>query len=473
MTRLVVASNRVSAPTERDSRAGGLAIAIREALRRHGGVWFGWSGRIAERPAAQPEIIRAGPITFATTDLSPVEHAGYYLGYANGSLWPLLHYRLGLLEFRRAQFETYLEVNARFAAMLAPLVRPGDLVWVHDYHLIPLGEALRKEGVTNRIGFFLHTPLPASAVLTALPDHERLMGCLASYDLVGLQTEADLRGFRDYVVSEAGGKLGTRQFTRGGWVGRAGAFPIGIDAERFTRLAERAADSTETLRLKQSLADRHLITGVDRLDYSKGLLDRFEAFALLLDRHPEHSGRVTYLQVAPPSRMDVAQYQAIRRDLERAAGRINGRFAEFDWAPIRYLSRSFTRSTLAGFYRISRVGLVTPLRDGMNLVAKEYVAAQDPEDPGVLILSRFAGAAQELGCALLVNPLDRDSVADALHRALEMPLSERRTRWQALSEVVRANTVTTWHNRFLAALAASDRPHDKRAGEANVLAGTS
>jgi trehalose 6-phosphate synthase len=466
VTRLVVVSNRVSAPTERDSRAGGLAVAIREALRRHGGVWFGWSGRITEQPSPHPEVVSFGPITFATVDVSPSEHEAYYLGYANGSLWPVLHYRPDLLDFRRAHFEGYLRVNARFAAILAPLIQPGDLVWVHDYHLIPLAEELRKLGIRNRIGFFLHTPFPASEVLTTLPDHERLMTSFGAYDLVGFQTETDLRSFRDYVVHEAGGECRQRSFVMGGRMGRASAFPIGIDTERFAMLAERAAHSPETLRLKQSLADRHLIIGVDRLDYSKGLLDRFEAMAILLDGYPEHCGRVTYLQIAPPSRMDVAQYQTIRRDLERAAGRVNGRFAEFDWAPIRYLNKSFPRNTLAGFYRISRVGLVTPLRDGMNLVAKEYVAAQDPEDPGVLVLSRFAGAAQELKtAALIVNPNDRDSVADALHRALDMPRAERRSRWEAMHDILRGNTITTWHNRFLSALQATDRLRDTRPAE--------
>ncbi|HEY8534838.1 MAG TPA: alpha,alpha-trehalose-phosphate synthase (UDP-forming) [Vicinamibacterales bacterium] len=453
MSRLVVVSNRVSSPRERISRAGGLAVAIRDALRHYGGIWFGWSGDIVEEPTWKPHLQTVGRITFATVDLSAEDHRAYYLGYANSSLWPLFHYRLGLLEFQRADFNGYLRVNAHLAATLAKLLQPDDLIWVHDYHLIPLAAELRRLGVGNRIGFFLHTPFPTTEVLTALPGHEVIVESLCAYDLVGFQTANDVRALLDYISHEAGGRVTSDGIEAFGHRTRVGAFPIGIDTSDFAALAEAAANAPDTQRLRDSLAGRQLIIGVDRLDYSKGLPNRFAAFQDLLTRWHEHHARVTFLQIAPHSRGEIAQYRSLRRELEAMAGRINGRFAEFDWVPIRYLNKPMSRQTLAGFYRVSRVGFVSPLRDGMNLVAKEYVAAQDPQDPGVLVLSRFAGAAHELTDAIIVNPFDPSGMADALHAALVMPLDERRDRWRRLMDVLRRNTIANWREDFLATLA--------------------
>jgi trehalose 6-phosphate synthase len=458
LARLVIVSNRVSLPSERAARAGGLAVGMRDALRRYGGVWFGWSGEVSEAPSETPALTNAGKVTYATVDLSAQDFAEYYNGYANSTLWPLLHYRSGLIEFHRNEFEGYLRVNQRMARSLAPLLRPDDIVWVHDYHLIPLAAELRALGVTNKLGFFLHVPWPATEMLVALPRHAQLVEALCRYDLVGFQTENDLRAFRDYIAVEAHGQiLSGMAVSAFGHELRAGFFPIGIDTDEFAAIAANADNTAETQRLTESLVGRDLIIGVDRLDYSKGLVKRCEGFEALLATKPEHRSRVTFMQIAPPSRSDVAQYKALRRELERAAGRINGKYAEFDWMPIRYLNKSFSRTTLAGFYRHARVGLVTPLRDGMNLVAKEYVAAQNPQDPGVLVLSRFAGAARELTSALIVNPLDSDQVAQALDRALTMSREERQARWQKMMMVLRANTITTWRERFLSALQSCPR----------------
>jgi trehalose 6-phosphate synthase len=453
LARLVIVSNRIALPRERSAAAGGLAVAMREALRRSGGLWFGWSGELTDAPATTPRILDAGKVTYATLDLSHADHRAYYLGYSNSVIWPLFHYRLGLFEFRRDTFEGYLRVNAAFAAALAPLLQPDDLVWVHDYHLIPLGDELRKLGVENHLGFFLHIPFPTTEVLAALPGHEHLVRALCAYDLVGFQTEADVHGFADYIVNEAHGvSAADGTYTAFGRRGRAGAFPISIDTEGFVRAAERAGAGPETKRLSESLVGRALIIGVDRLDYSKGLPQRFEAFDHLMERRREHRSRVTLMQIAPPSRGQVAQYRALRRELEGLAGHINGKLAEFDWVPIRYLNKTFTRNTLAGFYRLARIGLVTPLRDGMNLVAKEYVAAQDGSDPGMLVLSRFAGAARELDAALIVNPFDAEAVAEAMHQGLVMSLEERRARWTQMMDVLRRNTITKWREDFLRAL---------------------
>ena len=458
MARLVIASNRLILPSATDARAGGLGVAMREALRERGGVWFGWSGETVERPSDTPRITTRGRVTYAAIDLSPDEHRLYYLGHANGTLWPLFHFRLGLMEYRRDAARAYFEVNRRFAKVLASLIQPDDLVWVHDYHLIPLCQELRRLGINNRVGFFLHTPFPPAEVLIALPRNEALVEALCAYDLVGFQTEDGVRAFLGCVTELAHGiDLGNGELTAFGRRARVAAFPVGIDTPGFVAQAEHASNSPETRRLDESLSGRLLIFGVDRLDYSKGIPQRFEAIDALLSDWPEHRAKFSYLQITPYSRGEVAQYRALRRQIEQLAGQINGRYAEFDWTPIRYVNRSFSRQTLAGFHRRARIGVVTPLRDGMNLVAKEFVAAQNPEEPGVLILSRFAGAAHELRAALLVNPIDVDEMAAALKRGLAMGREERVERWRSMMDVISRNTVATWSAGFLTALGAAPR----------------
>jgi len=453
LPRLVIVSNRVSFPTERSNQAGGLAVALREAIERRGGVWFGWSGHVAGTTATEPHVAHAGRVTYLTVDLGNADHQAFYIGYANSTLWPLLHFRLGILEYKREEFEGYLGVNAKLAAILAPRLEPDDLVWVHDYHFFPFAAELRKLGVSNRIGFFLHTPFPPADVLIALPHHATLLRALSAYDLLGFQTDMTTRAVLGCITALAGGNAGPDgRFEAFGAHGRALTFPIGIDTKAFAASALRAAASPEALRLKTSLAGRRLIIGVDRLDYTKGIPKRFESIECLLSQRPDFRRTFNYLQISPHSRGEVAQYRAMRRELESTAGRINGQFAEFDWSPIRYINRSFSRRTLAGFYRLARIALVTPFRDGMNLVAKEFVAAQDRDDPGILILSHLAGAAQELHQALVVNPFDVDEIAEALKRALEMTVEERRERWEGMWATVNTQTVTTWHRSFVAAL---------------------
>ncbi|MEX2450408.1 MAG: alpha,alpha-trehalose-phosphate synthase (UDP-forming) [Rhodospirillales bacterium] len=453
MSRLVVVSNRVAVATDKKSQAGGLAVALQDALREYGGIWFGWSGKTAQRTPAKPKIHHAGAVTFATLDLARRSYNEYYNGYANRTLWPLFHYRLDLTAFEKRNYAGYREVNTIFAEKLRPLLGKDDLIWVHDYHLIPFAEELRNLGITRPIGFFLHTPFPAMEVLTALPDHRNLVRSLCAYDLIGFQTENDLRAFLDYIVHEARGAiLGDHLIQAYGRTLRVEIFPIGIDTEDMVQAGLHQARSRQAKHLVDRPRDHEWIIGVDRLDYSKGLVQRFRAFEKLLANYPGYRGKVTLMQIAPPSRSEVPEYKEIRQELEAEAGHINGRFANVDWVPINYLNKSFTRQDLATLYRSSRIGLVTPLRDGMNLVAKEYVAAQNPHDPGVLILSRFAGAARELTDALIVNPFDLDSIAEAIARGLEMPLEERLERWSAMMEILRANTLTTWRDNFIKAL---------------------
>jgi trehalose 6-phosphate synthase len=336
------------------------------------------------------------------------------------------------------------------------MLNPSDLVWVHDYHLIPFGECLRQLGCRQPIGFFLHTPFPPAELMRLLPNHRDLVAALCAYDLVGFQTATDLHGFRDYLLRWGGGEdLGGDTIRAFGRIVHAGVFPVGIDVDTIAAQAEAAESSRQMRRLRDSIRDRVLLIGVDRIDYSKGLPARFAAYSLLLEQYPQARGRTVLMQIAQPSRSDVPEYREIRRTLEAAAGNINGRYAEFDWTPLRYLNKSFNHRILTGFYRAGRIGLVTPYRDGMNLVAKEYLASQQPEDPGILVLSCFAGAAHELTEAILVNPFDREGMVEAIWRGLEMPLGERKERWTAMMGTLKRNDSNVWRQRYLEALDAA------------------
>ena len=458
MGRLVVVSNRIADP--RKTAAGGLAVALADVLNSTGGLWFGWSGRIIEAAeGGKPgegdlKVTKAGTVKLATVDLSREDHDAYYLGYSNGVLWPVFHYRLDLADFDAGYIDGYRRVNQLFARKLAPLLRDDDLIWIHDYHLIPLAAELRALGCNQRMGFFLHIPLPPPLILAAIPGHDWLIRALFAYDLVGFQSNADFAHFSNYVQTEAHAQhLGDGRWRAFNRTVQAGAFPIGIDVSEFTTLthAPEARDMYE--RMRQEYSRRKLLVGVDRLDYSKGLPHRMRAFRELLTRNPDTHNSAVLIQIASPSREDVSAYSDILHELESLCGSINGNFGEIDWMPVRYMHRTVARARLPGLYRASRVALVTPLRDGMNLVAKEFVAAQNPEDPGVLVLSRFAGAAEQMREALLVNPYDTEATANAIHLALQMPLEERRERHESLMKTLRRFDVHWWCNGFLDTLA--------------------
>jgi trehalose 6-phosphate synthase len=458
MSRLVVVSNRLADP--RKVAAGGLAVALAEVLKNTGGLWFGWSGKIIEEiDGGKPgegalHTTQAGPVTLATMDLCREDHDAYYLGYSNGVLWPVFHYRLDLADFDAGYIAGYLRVNQMFARTLLPLLKPDDVIWIHDYHLIPLAAELRALGCTNRIAFFLHIPLPPPLILAAIPGHDWLVRALFAYDLIGFQSNADYQHFCTYAASEAraqdlgGGRW--RAFSR---TLHAGAFPIGIDVEEFQALTDAPDGRQMYERMRNEYSRRKLLVGVDRLDYSKGLPQRMRSFRELLKKYPDTHNSATLIQIASPSREDVDAYTDILHELESLCGSINGNYGELDWMPVRFMHRTVARKSLPGIYRASRVALVTPLRDGMNLVAKEFVVAQDAADPGVLVLSRFAGAAEQLKEAILVNPYDTESTANSIHLALQMPLEERRSRHQALLATIRQYDVHWWCNSFLETLA--------------------
>jgi trehalose 6-phosphate synthase len=463
VARLVCVSNRIADP--RKTEAGGLAVALAGALQSHGGMWFGWSGKILPKDGPTPEdtdvhLQQAGPVTLATIDLSQWDHDAYYLGYSNGVLWPVFHYRVDLADFDAGYIEGYRRVNQLFARKLMPLLKPDDIVWVHDYHLIALASELRALGCRNKIGFFLHIPLPPPQIFTTIPAHDWLARSLFAFDLVGFQSQADLQHFNRYAVSEARAEDRDGNGKRWRAFGRTvqtDAFPIGIDVGEFEALVH-GHDATEMYRrMGEEYSRRRLLVGVERLDYSKGLPQRLRAFRELLRRHPDNIRSATLIQIAAPSRESVDAYNDILRELESLAGSMNGDFGELDWMPVRYMHRAVARKRLPGLYRAAHVALVTPLRDGMNLVAKEFVASQDPQDPGVLVLSRFAGAAEQMHeDAILVNPYDTTATADAIQFALQMPLAERRRRHQNLLAGIRAQDVHWWCNSFLEQLASTD-----------------
>ncbi|HEY1638929.1 MAG TPA: trehalose-6-phosphate synthase [Rhizomicrobium sp.] len=453
MARVFIISNRVAVPDpERGIHAGGLEVALKATLRRHDCVWLGWSGEVKPAGETQTRTVVAGGVTYIVTDLSEEDYEEYYNGFANRVLWPILHYRLDLAEFTRRDLTGYLRVNDHFASELDKVLEPDDLVWVHDYHLLPLAKALRQRGRHNRIGFFLHIPMPPPEILTAMPNHERLVPALLHYDLVGFQTDGDAQNFARYLASECGmpahipRRIGVEDRTM-----RVGVFPVGIEAREFTRRARRAVRSDFVQDVRASTPGA-LMLGVDRLDYTKGIGLRLDAYERFLMANRSWHDNVTFAQIAPKSRSAIHEYAQMEREIDTAAGRINATYGSVSWTPLRYTNRPYTRTALAGLYRLARVGIVTPLRDGMNLVAKEYVAAQDPEDPGVLILSRFVGAAAEFDHALIVNPYDPEAVGAAMCRALEMPLDERIDRHHKLYQALLDNDIRHWGDRFLTAL---------------------
>ncbi|MGB3806031.1 MAG: trehalose-6-phosphate synthase [Erythrobacter sp.] len=468
--RLVVVSNRVAVPKARgaDGAQGGLAGALNAALEERGGLWFGWSGEESDKTEPTIHDNSAEGVTIATVDLSERDVDEYYNGYANSTLWPLFHYRIDLAQFEARTGKGYERVNNHFADSLCKMLQDDDIVWIHDYHLIPLGQRLRERGAEMRIGFFLHTPWPPTRLLTSLPYHERLVVSMLGYDLVGFQTEEWLSSFMHYCETELGAEVDadSGSIAYKGRTTVAKSYPIGIDWDHFQTQGDTGEARNAEQRLRSSTRHRIAMIGVDRLDYSKGLPERIDGIGRFFDQHPERTRDLIFIQIAPPSREDVESYQKIRATLEQKTGEINGARSEVDIVPIRYVNRGYDHSELYGFFRAAKIGLVTPLRDGMNLVAKEYVAAQDPEDPGVLILSEFAGAAQQLGCidedgresgAVLVNPHSPDSIASAIQRALDMPIEERRRRYERMIGTVRDDHIGKWTSDFYSDLAGEVR----------------
>ncbi len=463
ISRLVVISNRVpdligdKHDPARDRPVGGLVSAIRPALEESGGIWFGWSGKALSRQ--QPMVVRStlhGKINYLTVDLSESEIENYYTGFSNRTLWPLMHSFPTRVRMRDEEHKAYHRVNRKLAKLLYPYLESGDIIWVQDYHLIPLGDNLRQLGWNGSIGFFLHTPFPPADIFLILPWAKEVLESFLSYDLVGFHTERFRHNFEQSLLLDLEGILDDHSFEYRSKKLRIGVYPIGIDSGSFRSWSVSSKAANQAASIKQFIGNRRLILGVDRLDYTKGIVERLRAFERLLDRFPSWKRKVCMIQISAPSRTRIPEYISQKRDIDRMVGEINGRLADADWAPISYLYRSYDQETLAGFYRVSDICLVSPLRDGMNLVSKEYIASQPEDNPGVLVLSRFCGAADDLKEAMIINPYDIDGTARALKRALEMPLGERRGRWFSLMERVSRNSARAWRDRFLNDLAAKE-----------------
>ena len=462
--RLVVVSNRVppvgalGRAKERRAHAalGGLVTAVRPAVENRDTLWFGWSGDAveAERVSNTPKEETSGDLTVATVDLSRRESRLYYSGFSNQTLWPLLHSFPHRVNLDERAFEVYQAVNKRFAEALYPLLRPDDILWIHDFHLFLLGSELRRLGWKQRMGFFLHVPFPPVEIFAQLPWAYELLNGLAAFDLIGVHARRYASNLLDSLNEELDGQLDGEVFTGPERPVRVAMHPIGIDPEMFKNWAEHD-EGKEPSRLLQRISPRQqVIVGVDRLDYTKGVPERLLSFETLLERHNELHEKVSMIQISAPSRSEVPHYVEEKARVEQIVGRVNGRFATADWTPLYYLYRAYAQDELAAIFRRADVCLVTPLRDGMNLVAKEFVASQDEHDPGVVVLSRFCGAAETMREALIVNPYDLTATARAISEALNMPLAWRKERWAALYEDVSVNTSAAWSARFIEALSA-------------------
>ncbi len=429
---------------------GGLATGLRGVHARHGGQWFGWLGDRA-RSGAEARDVGDGVVEIPLTAL---EIARYYEGFSNGVLWPLFHYLVDQLPLDARHFDTWVRVNERFADAVATRWRPGDRVWVHDYQLCLVPAMLRRRlGERARVGFFLHIPFPAAEVVRTLPWRREILEGMLGADLVGFHTATYASHFLDSCRLLLAARVSDDQVRHGGRASRVGAWPMGVDARRIAAAADAVADAAARLRP----ADEQVILGIDRLDYTKGIPRRLLAFERLLARHPALHGRVRLVQVAVPSRERVPAYRDLRRLVEQLVGRINGAFGTATWTPVHYVFRALPHEEVLAHYRAADVLLVTPLRDGMNLVAKEFVAARTDED-GVLVLSELAGAAEELDAALQVNPYDVDGTAATIYRALTMAPRERRVRMRALRSRVGAADIHAWADGFVAALDAPAAP---------------
>ena len=461
---LVVVSNRVARAKANEPMTGGLAAALLPVVENSGAIWVGSSGRVRDGIQKEPfaEIETLGSGALAMLDLPAAHYGGYYEGFANSALWPALHSRTDLIQTSRDEYQSYREVNTFMARALLRFRKPGTSFWIQDYHFLTLGAELRQLDVQEAIGFFLHTPWPSRTIISGVPHHRELIESMLAYNLIGFQTEDDCANFAEYVELDLGLRVSGGEVTSRYGTSRLATFPIGIDVDKFGAHAVRAMSHPEVSRLRRSLHGEKLAIGVDRLDYSKGLINRVNAFDRMLTMHPSLSRSVSLLQIATPSRGAIEAYGNLQAQLAKLVSDVNGRHGEVDWTPIRYLNKGFSQTILAGLYRTAHIGVVTPLHDGMNLVAKEYVAAQNPADPGVLVLSKFAGAANELDTALLVNPNDIDAMAWTMAVALSMPLVERRMRWESMMKKLRAGTIQRWFSDFTEALDEAHAGRDRK-----------
>src|SRR2546429_3762618 len=456
MSRLVLVSNRLPFALEPAGKGqwrvthspGGLVSALGPVLRGRGGTWIGWPGVAGEIPDAPfSKATRGVGYSVVPVALSEAERDEFYFGYSNEVIWPLFHDLQNFCNFEPAFWQTYKAVNQRYAEAIARHCQPGDFIWVHDYHLMYVAQALRERGVRAALSFFLHIPFPPYDIFAKLPQQQRLLRALLQFDLLGFQTRRDLRNFLQCVrrvmpkaaVHTVAGLHLIRVEKR---EVRVGSFPIGIDFESFEKGAASQEVAQRAEQLRAAFPGCQLVLGGDRLDYSKGIPERLRALRDALERHQELRGRVVLIQNVVPSRVEIPRYHEFKDRIDRLVGDINGRFSTDTWLPVHYRFRSLNRDDLLAHYRACEIALVTPLKDGMNLVAKEYCACCVDENDGVLILSQFAGSAEQLKPgAVLVNPYDVEQVADTILKVFRMSAAERSARMKRMRRVVRNEDV--------------------------------
>jgi trehalose 6-phosphate synthase/phosphatase len=465
--RLIVVSNRLPVVLKKGKHkqyelkpaAGGLVTALVPVLKRRGGLWVGWSGSYAEEGADLETLLMEQTLdsnyALSPVEISLQEYKRYYKGFSNEVLWPLFHNLSNYCNFLPEYYDSYTQVNRKFARKVTEDLEEHDFVWVQDYHLIHVAEYLRDTNVGNPLGFFLHIPFPPAETFQRLPYRREILRALLAYDMIGFQTPADLQNFLDAVSHLADATeirrshSGLAMITTKERICRAGVFPISIDFDEFSREADKPAVVQEAEAIREEYPGQTLILGIDRLDYTKGIPQRLRAYRTLLEENPHLLGTVVLMQIMVPSRGDIGEYGDLKSDIEQLIGEINGRFSRIGWIPIQYRYCSLGRDELLAYYRAAGIALITPLKDGMNLVAKEYCAANNHEE-GVLILSEFAGSICQLReGALLVNPFDETSIAEAVKTALRLDPGEKRDRMRELRRIVRRFDIYRWVDDYL------------------------
>lgn len=453
MSKIIIVSIRVAQPDH--ASTGGLAVAIEGLFKKKKtkNIWLGWSGQISTCSRIHMKIEHHAGYIAMTFDLSREQYESFYYGYANNCLWPAFHYRLDLMQFSKNGYHQYLMLNLQMAYQLKTIANSDDLIWVQDYHLIPLAFYCRQLHLAQPIGLFLHTPFPPLEIIEAIPKNEHWIPLLFNYDVIGVQSTQDCDALKQCLEKNKGTQYQNGVFKYKNLKTRVNAYPISIDTALIQQMAEQSVNNSENLIPNELFTSATAMISVDRLDYTKGLAQRLRAFNLLLEKHPELHQNLNYIQIAADTRTELDSYRHLRQELQEKVEQINTKYMNDDWIPVVSFNSTFSPSELMGLFRQAKVGFITPLRDGMNLVAKEYVAAQDPEDPGVLVLSKLTGAAKEFQQgALLINPFDTEDTADALFKALKMPLAERKIRHCYLLKHLKHYDLQYWCDSFLADL---------------------
>ena len=451
MSKLIILSNRVSIPNGQKTTAGGLAVAIQDALDDIGGVWLGWNGeRVHKQEEVHFNILRKDKVEYVTCPLTNSQYSDYYAGFANNSLWPAMHYRSDLIEFKTSEYEGYQKVNSLFAQKLAEIADPDDTIWVHDYHFLSVAKYCRELGMQNKIGFFLHIPFAPLFIWQKIPCAQQLIEDLCQYDVVGLQTDKDQKVCMQVCTSLLNAqKIQQTLLSYHQRLTIIKCYPIGVNPTAIQKAAHKFIDVQDFLTRPVELNAAKTIIGVDRIDYSKGLLERFLSYAEFLEKYPEYQQHIQHLQIACPCRLEVPAYQRLFERFKIKIEMINQEFAKEEWQPVECIYDAIKHHHLMQIYRQADVCWISSIRDGMNLVAKEYIAAQNPSNPGVLILSKYAGAAEHMSEALLVDPTDKTAMVDVLKTALEMPRQERISRYKQLMKGLKDFDINDWRNAFL------------------------